>query len=115
VYQLAAAGHGNPEIAQRLFVARRTVESHLASAYRKLSIGSRADLPAALAAAKKSVSLTDAGIPARHDRDGETRIGSRHARDTARAAERTPCAWIRRAYARVNGITLGIAHARNVT
>jgi ATP/maltotriose-dependent transcriptional regulator MalT len=48
VCQLAARGLGNPEIAQQLFVARRTIESHLASAYRKLAIASRADLAAAL-------------------------------------------------------------------
>jgi DNA-binding CsgD family transcriptional regulator len=44
VCQLAAEGHSNPEIAQALFVTRRTVESHLASAYRKLGISSREGL-----------------------------------------------------------------------
>jgi DNA-binding CsgD family transcriptional regulator len=48
VCRLAAAGRSNPDIAQALFVTRRTVESHLASAYRKLAIGSRAELAAAL-------------------------------------------------------------------
>ena len=52
VCRLAADGQSNPEIAQALFVTRRTVESHLASAYRKLAIGSRADLPKALAPLK---------------------------------------------------------------
>jgi DNA-binding CsgD family transcriptional regulator len=51
VCQLAAEGHNNPEIAQTLFVTRRTVESHLASAYRKLDIPGRADLARALAGA----------------------------------------------------------------
>lgn len=49
VAQLAAAGHTNREIAQSLFVARRTVEVHLTSAYRKLAINARDALPAALA------------------------------------------------------------------
>jgi DNA-binding CsgD family transcriptional regulator len=52
VCRLAAEGKSNPEIAQALFVTRRTVESHLASAYRKLAIASRDGLPEALAAAK---------------------------------------------------------------
>jgi DNA-binding CsgD family transcriptional regulator len=47
---MAAAGKTNPEIAQSLFVSRATVESHLHSAYRKLDIESRSDLPVALAA-----------------------------------------------------------------
>ncbi|WP_255426857.1 LuxR family transcriptional regulator [Pseudonocardia sp. C8] len=45
---LAAAGHGNREIAQALFVTRRTVETHLTSAYRKLGVRSRSGLAAAL-------------------------------------------------------------------
>jgi len=45
---LAARGKGNREIAEELFVTRRTVETHLSNAYRKLSIGSRAELPDAL-------------------------------------------------------------------
>jgi DNA-binding CsgD family transcriptional regulator len=52
VCRLAAEGRSNPEIAQALFVTRRTVESHLARAYRKLAIASRDGLPEALAAAK---------------------------------------------------------------
>jgi DNA-binding CsgD family transcriptional regulator len=48
VAELAAAGLGNVQIAQRLFIARKTVESHLASAYRKLGIKARGDLAAAL-------------------------------------------------------------------
>ena len=42
VAELAAAGHGNREIAQVLFVMPRTVESHLTSVYRKLGISARA-------------------------------------------------------------------------
>ena len=47
---MAAAGSTNPEIAQSLFITRRTVETHLSAAYRKLDITSRAELPAALEA-----------------------------------------------------------------
>jgi DNA-binding CsgD family transcriptional regulator len=47
--ELAAQGLTNPEIAARLFMARRTVEANLARAYRKLEIRSRAELGAALA------------------------------------------------------------------
>ena len=46
--RLAADGHSNPEIAQALFLTRRTVETHLTHAYQKLGIGSRRDLAAAL-------------------------------------------------------------------
>jgi DNA-binding CsgD family transcriptional regulator len=50
VARLAAAGRTNAEIAQRLFVTRKTVEKHLAGVYRKLGIDSRAQLdPAQLA------------------------------------------------------------------
>ncbi|MFE5819935.1 ATP-binding protein [Streptomyces sp. NPDC056479] len=41
VARMAAAGSSNREIAQALFVARRTVEVHLTSTYRKLGITSR--------------------------------------------------------------------------
>ena len=45
---MAAAGMSNPEIAQALFVTRKTVEAHLAQAYRKLDISSRDELADAL-------------------------------------------------------------------
>lgn len=51
VAELAAAGMSNPEIAQALFVTLSTVEGHLRHVYQKLSIGSRAQLPAALRSA----------------------------------------------------------------
>jgi DNA-binding CsgD family transcriptional regulator len=47
---LAAAGARNRDIADELFLSPKTVESHLRAAYRKLAIGSRAELPEALAA-----------------------------------------------------------------
>ena len=45
---MAADGLSNPEIAQALFVTKKTVEAHLSSAYRKLDIHSRNQLAAAL-------------------------------------------------------------------
>ena len=44
VADLAAQGHGNREIAQRLYVTRRTVETHLTHAFGKLGVSSRSDL-----------------------------------------------------------------------
>jgi DNA-binding CsgD family transcriptional regulator len=44
----AARGLSNREIAQALFVTRKTVEHHLSSAYTKLAISSRRELAAAL-------------------------------------------------------------------
>jgi ATP/maltotriose-dependent transcriptional regulator MalT len=44
VAAMAASGLSNPEIAQRLFITRATVESHLHAAYRKLGIRSRREL-----------------------------------------------------------------------
>jgi DNA-binding CsgD family transcriptional regulator len=46
---MAVDGLSNPEIAQALFVTKKTVEAHLGSAYRKLGIHSRAQLAGALA------------------------------------------------------------------
>ncbi|MCO1574445.1 AAA family ATPase [Crossiella sp. SN42] len=50
VARLAAGGDSNRAIAQTLFVSRRTIEVHLTSAYRKLGIQSREQLPTALGA-----------------------------------------------------------------
>jgi DNA-binding CsgD family transcriptional regulator len=47
---MAAEGSTNAEIAARLQISRRTVESNLARAYGKLGIRGRAQLSAALAA-----------------------------------------------------------------
>ncbi len=49
VADLAAEGRSNPEIAQHLFVTRKTVETHLGRAYVKLNISGRAALGRALA------------------------------------------------------------------
>jgi DNA-binding NarL/FixJ family response regulator len=53
IVELAAAGESNPRIAQALFVTVKTVESHLANAYRKLGVNSRRELPAALATQRR--------------------------------------------------------------
>jgi DNA-binding CsgD family transcriptional regulator len=50
VCELAAAGRTNRESAQELFVTVKTIETHLLAAYRKLGIGSKSELAAALAA-----------------------------------------------------------------
>ena len=49
VVRLAADGLTNPEIGQRLFVSRRTVQTHLYHAFRKLDVRSRVELAAAVA------------------------------------------------------------------
>ena len=46
VVRLAAGGLTNPQIGQRLFISRRTVQTHLAHVFRKLNISSRVDLAA---------------------------------------------------------------------
>ena len=48
VATLAAHGHSNPDIAQQLYVTRRTIETHLTHAFQKLDITTRADLAARL-------------------------------------------------------------------
>ena len=49
VAEMAATGQTNREVAQRLFVTQKTVEAHLARAFRKLGIDSRVQLASALA------------------------------------------------------------------
>lgn len=44
VARLIAQGLSNPQIAERLYISRRTVESHLSHAYRKLRVESRTQL-----------------------------------------------------------------------
>lgn len=48
VAEMAASGMSNPEIAQALFLTRKTIETHLSSAYGKLGIHSRERLPESL-------------------------------------------------------------------
>ena len=44
IAELAAAGASNPEIAQQLFITRKTVESHLGHVYMKLELSGREHL-----------------------------------------------------------------------
>ena len=60
VAQLAADGMSNKEIAQTLFVTIKTIEVHLSHAYRKLEIGSRAQLHKALMTPAPSSAPTSA-------------------------------------------------------
>ena len=48
VAALAAAGRSNREIAEELFITRKTVEYHLTGIYRKLNVGTREELAPAL-------------------------------------------------------------------
>jgi DNA-binding CsgD family transcriptional regulator len=50
VAAMATEGLSNREIAEALFLTRRTVEMHLTGAYRKLGVAGRGDLPGVLAA-----------------------------------------------------------------
>ncbi|MDX6677882.1 MAG: hypothetical protein QOE31_1934 [Solirubrobacteraceae bacterium] len=51
IADLAATGPTNREIAQQLYLTRKTVERHLSNVYRKLGISSRDDLAAILSSA----------------------------------------------------------------
>ena len=62
VAELVAQGLSNPEVARALVVSRSTVESHLKATYRKLDVGSREELAAALG--KSSPRVGDASRPA---------------------------------------------------
>ncbi len=44
VAELTVKGHSNPQIAQALFVTRKTVETHLGHIYSKLNVAGRAEL-----------------------------------------------------------------------
>jgi DNA-binding CsgD family transcriptional regulator len=48
VATLAAQGHSNREIAQQLYVTRRTVETHLTHVFQKLDVATRVELDDAL-------------------------------------------------------------------
>jgi DNA-binding NarL/FixJ family response regulator len=48
VAELAAEGYSNPEIAQTLYVTRKTVETHLGHVYQKLGIAGRGKLARAM-------------------------------------------------------------------
>ena len=48
VTDLVAEGLTNPQIGDRLFISRRTVQTHLAHVFQKLQITSRSELAAAI-------------------------------------------------------------------
>jgi DNA-binding NarL/FixJ family response regulator len=50
VAELVATGATNREIGERLFLSEKTVETHLSSVFRKLSVRSRAEVAARVAA-----------------------------------------------------------------
>ena len=49
VVQLVAEGLTNPQIGERLFISRRTVQAHLSHVFAKLGVASRAELAAQVA------------------------------------------------------------------
>jgi DNA-binding NarL/FixJ family response regulator len=61
VATLAAEGLGNRRIAETLFVTEKTVEGHLAHAYRKLDISARSELARALSNSDETAARTDDG------------------------------------------------------
>jgi DNA-binding CsgD family transcriptional regulator len=61
VARLAADHLTNKEIAHHLFLSPRTVEYHLHNIFQKLAVGSRRDLPAAIASFPSSDTLPTAG------------------------------------------------------
>ena len=71
VATLAAHGHSNPEIAQQLYVTRRTIETHLTHTFQKLDITTRADLAAHLTDQRQpdATAPEPALTPAPHDPD----------------------------------------------
>ena len=62
---MASEGLSNPEIAQALFVTRKTVETHLGHVYTKLDIGSRGELALALVERASAVARASVPSPAR--------------------------------------------------
>lgn len=60
VVDLVALGLSSPQIATRMFISRRTVETHLAHVFRKLDLSSRAQL-AAVATARSSGQSAEPG------------------------------------------------------
>jgi DNA-binding NarL/FixJ family response regulator len=63
VATLAAAGYNNREIAERLYVTQRTVETHLTHAFQKLSIANRNELTAYISV-DKPIASPPSGVPA---------------------------------------------------
>jgi DNA-binding CsgD family transcriptional regulator len=66
VARLAADGLSNREIAQQLFLTRKTVEMHMSRCLRKLDISSRSELGSALGADGAGPARSQPRRPARH-------------------------------------------------
>jgi DNA-binding CsgD family transcriptional regulator/tetratricopeptide (TPR) repeat protein len=62
VSDLVAEGLSNPQIADRLFVSRRTVQTHVAHIFTKLDIGSRAQLAALVAEHRGALAGSGASV-----------------------------------------------------
>jgi RNA polymerase sigma factor (sigma-70 family) len=54
IVQLAAEGMSNPEIAQQLFLSRKTVERHISNALAKLGVRNRTELAARFSRAERA-------------------------------------------------------------
>lgn len=65
VSELVAQGLSNPQIGERLFVSRRTVQTHVSNVFRKLSLASRAELAAEVVRRQRGVAA-----PPNVDADG---------------------------------------------
>ncbi len=68
VARLVAAGLSNPEIAQRLTVSRRTVETHLYRSFTKLDVSSRVELAVLVATDDSSADVDEDAF---HAADGD--------------------------------------------
>ncbi|MDQ3647724.1 MAG: LuxR C-terminal-related transcriptional regulator [Actinomycetota bacterium] len=77
VAKLAAAGLSNPEIAQTLFVTRKTIVTHLGHVYQKLDIHSRAELAHTLAASPAGAEDPTGQAGAEATRDATTPVTGR--------------------------------------
>ena len=61
IVDLVAEGLSNPQIGERLYVSRRTVQTHLSHAFTKLAITSRAQLAAEVSRHRPAESTRQAG------------------------------------------------------
>jgi DNA-binding CsgD family transcriptional regulator len=62
VARMAGDGLSNVEIAQQLFVTRKTVEKHLGNAYRKLGVNSREALAMKLSEQEEEADLVGSSL-----------------------------------------------------